>query len=237
MENENKILEELKSLTPSLMQIQKKQTYSVSASYFDNLAHAVVEKIRSGTEPRYYFTKQNPYITPANYFDRLPQLILDKVPSKTEENDVLKEMENVAPLLNRISKKPVFSVPEHYFENSVINSIADKQKAKVVSFYGTRLLRYTTAAVVTGLLGIGIFLFNGKNTRSNDPDLKAAADVKKLSEQEIIDFLKTNSPIDNVTSLNNNVNPTEKDIKQSVSEIPDREIQRFLKENGEQDEI
>lgn len=240
MENYNKILDELKETAPILTQFENKSPYSVSFSYFSNLTGQIMEKIRSGAEPRYYFTAENPYFTPADYFETLPAIIVRKINKEESESGVFEEMEKISPLLNTISKKPVYTLPAGYFAEAGWNeSKTAVNKGKVVSFRrNKRVINYAVAAIIAGLLALGIFLLTGKqDTDSQAYNTKAATEVKKLSEEEIIDFLKTTSPAENIVSATNNSNTSDNDIKRSVSKMSDKEIREFLQESGEQDEM
>jgi len=238
METNNKILQELKEISPLLIQVTQRNPYSISSSYFDTLAQGVVEKIKSGAELHWHFSKENIYSTPANYFEALPATIVQKIKSEETKNTVFEEMEEISPLLNTISKKPVYTVPAGYLDATKWNKDEIKaEKAKVISFTSvSKAVRYIAAAVIIGLLAIGIFLFTGKQT-AQTANAKAAAELKQLSEQEIVDFLKTTSPTENMVSTSNNNNTKENDIKSSVSKMSDNEIQQFLQENGEQVEM
>ena len=77
--------------------------YAVPDSYFENFASQVLSAIHHNA------TNAD---VPAGYFDNLPQTILEKVRGL----EVTNELENVAPLLNTISKNPPHYLPENYFE-------------------------------------------------------------------------------------------------------------------------
>ncbi len=241
MENRNTILQELEEISPYIAQSEKKNPYQVSSLYFDNLAATVIENIKQDKEPSYFFTQEIPFSVPTHYFEELPQLILQKAAGQNKyAQEVFEEMESISPLLNTINKKSVYTVPEDYLAKAVWNRNEQvATKAKVISFTRSkRMVRFAAAAIITALLAIGIFLFTNKqNTDLQASNNEVTSEMKKLSEDEIIDFLKTNSSAENLTSVITNTNPNDGDIKKSVSEIPDNEIQQFLQESGEQDEI
>lgn len=238
MEKNNEILQELSKISPFLSQLDNKNPYSVSFSYFTNLTNNVVEKIRIGADPNYYFAKQNSYTVPEDYFSTVSASVLQKIRKEITQTEVFKEMNEISPLLNTINKKPVYNLPDDYFETVRWKKGEVKfEKATVRRLTAVRgIIPYMVAAVLIGFFAIGVFLFVGKDGTSPQADYtKAVTEVKKLSEQEIIDFLKTASPSANVviqnTSSKNNY------IKSIVSEMSDKEIQRFLEENGGQDEM
>lgn len=236
-QNSNKILQELKEISPLLIQVDNTNPYTTSFSYFSNLADDIIGKIKSGTEAEWYLTKENAYSAPAGYFETLPATIVQKIKGGEYKSEVFEELENISPLLNTISKKTVYSVPKGYLDSVNWNkSELFVKKAKVISLRFSRAIKYTAAAVIIGLLAIGIFLITGKQN-TDTARAKAASEVKQLSEQEIVDFLKTTSPAENIVSTVNNNSTKENDIKSSVSKMSDNEIQQFLKENGEQVEM
>lgn len=247
MENNNKILQELQDISPLLISARNSNPYKVAFSYFDNLADSIIEKIRSEAEPSFSFSKENVYNAPAGYFDSLSASIVQQIKEKTLLNEVFEEMETISPLLNTISKKPVYTVPEGYFEKAEWNDLMNGntarvvKPAKIISLAKSRkVVRYVAAAAIIGSLAIGSFLFNGKqNTlqQATATNEQAASEVKTLSEQEIVDFLKTTSPGENIALTTSGTLIKDNDIKNSVSEMSDAEIQRFLQENGEADEM
>jgi len=111
-----------------------------------------------------------------------------------------------------------------------------KRETKVVSVNKWKiLLRISAAAVVTSLLAIGVYTITGREF-STTRNRNARNEVKNLSNEEIVNFLKNNSS-ENITSLYREKSKHANAIKSSLKEISDIEIQRFLKETGESDEI
>lgn len=236
MENKNYIIEELLEICPSAVQVREANVYSVSSSYFTNLSSDILHKISEGKEPVYHFSAEIPFKVPDKYFENLHKSILQKVNPEKNNSEVFEELEQISPFLNSISKKPVFTVPENYFSN--VKSFANdnlKPGAKVIPLKRLSVvMRYFVAAVITTLLGVGLFLLTQKS-----PGLKyesagsAEIRVKSLSEQDILEYLKTTSFADDVTAASKN----EVEIRRSVSKMSDNEIKEFLKENGETDGI
>ncbi len=240
MESRNYIEEELQALAPAIVQIDKSNVYSVSPNYFNDLTANILEKVQAGFEPVYYFIKINPYKVPEGYFDELAKSILQKVKKEKERTDVFTEMESISPLLNTISKKPVYSVPEDFFDQKVSppNNETFKPTLKVASTrVFTTFIKYAAAAVITALLAVSMYLLINKNSNITEQKINPTAEVKKLSESEIADFLRTNFSAEDVSSASNNASLIETDIKKSVREMSDKEIQQFLQEEGETDEI
>jgi hypothetical protein len=237
MDNNNEITQELEQIAPALVPLPKQNPFTIAPSYFSSLASDIIKKANIDCDFNLKLTKQNPYNVPNEYFINLPTIILEQIKKGELKSAVFDEMEQISPLLNTISKKPVYSVPLQYFNEIDWNKVSlPGKKAKVVSFATNgNIIRSVVAAIFVGVLCLGVVLYKG----SQKPDTvafehpKAAYGVQKLSEQEIITFLKTTSPAENVVSAVNTAKPTDNDIRISVSKIPDQEIQEFLKENGE----
>jgi len=239
MKNEKHIPEELKEISPLLIEIDKAEVYSVPSFYFTNLSEEIVDRITEIKERAYFFGSFTPYYIPENYFNNLPEIILQKVrePQKKSE-DVFEEMENLAPLLNTISKNPLLSVPVNYFDNIRLPSAAPyQQKAKVIEIKRrSTFSRIAAAAVIIPFLAVGVYIITGREgIRSNTSRVKSV--VKNLSKAEIVNYLKKSTSTENTSSASQKTSANDNELKSSLRQISDKEIQQFLKETGESDEI
>lgn len=166
--------------------------------------------------------------------------IFQKINLKADKNEVFEEMEEIAPILNSISKQPIYSVPPNFFDqlNPRKEAIVVKSSKFLYFTKSKKILTYTIAAIIIGLLTVGMFLFTGKQqTPSTAANVQTVPEVNRLSEQEIVDFLKTTSPTESMVISNSNSNKKDVDIKRMVDEMSDKEIQQFLEENGEKNEM
>jgi hypothetical protein len=240
MHNNNKILQELQEFAPLLTQTENKPPYTVSLTYFDSFSGTIMEKIKSEVEIKYYLSRDMPFSIPDYYFQNFSSRVLQIIRGKKTENAVFDELEEISPLLNTISKQHTYDVPAKYFETKQWKkNVYTDQRAKVISFTSLkRIAGLLAAAVIIGLLAVGIFIFTGKeDSNSKAYHVKIIPEVNKLSEQEIVDFLKTTSSTDNIVSTKNIQPQKIKDIKSAVSKMSDEEIQGFLQENGVKDEM
>jgi hypothetical protein len=238
MENNNHIQEELRSEIPLIADIAKNNLFSVPDFYFDNLSEEIFKKIAVGVEPVYAFSNNMPYSVPEGYFDNVSKNILDNISfDRSVEMPVFEEMETISPLLNTISKKAVFTTPDGYFSSTNF-TVPVVEKPAVVSMAGRPrgFMRYAVAAVIATILGIGIFLITGKETNTSVAASEVSKQVKTLSEEEIVAFLKKSAPNENISFASPN-GGKEKEIKKLVSQMSDEEIESFLQETGEIDEI
>ncbi len=242
MEKMNNIREELIQISPLLANAERLQVYQIPTGYFENLTNEINEKVIAGVEPVYHLSTSNPYIVPNNYFEELAETLMHKVKSVTENTEVFNELETIAPLLNKISKKPVLTTPAGYFANGNDFLSATKSStptsAKVVPIRSaSKWMRYAAAAVIAVILGTGAFFISGEKDNNLAKVEVPKVQVNKLSEQDIMEYLKTNSALGDAATTSYKTSAKESDIWRSVSKMSDKEIKDFLKENGEADEI
>lgn len=239
MKNKNYIYQELKEISPLILQIRKTNVYSVSEFYFNDLSGEIIKKINLAKELHSHLSPLIPYSIPKGYFEGLPHLILQRVYQNSEPvpSDVFEEMEEIAPILNTISKKPVQSIPPNFF-SSVKMPAGIKPEAKVVPISKRpKFSRLFAAAVITSFLAIGLYTITGKDFITFRSNNNAKSEVKTLSKEEIVSFLKTSPSSENITSAMHHTCRNENAIKSSLKEISDNEIQQFLQETGESDGI
>ncbi|MBK8712716.1 MAG: hypothetical protein IPL97_12715 [Niastella sp.] len=150
---------ELESLSPVLMKIGNKNIFSVPAGYFDEVPAQVLHQLHSIPDVLMPKIQTMPGDVPAGYFEGLAGKILERVKNEEEETSAI---------LKNIGNTNVFTVPDGYFNNLSTEILAKiPRQAKVISLHPFKnILRYATAAVITGLLGLSIFLMLQKNTNS-----------------------------------------------------------------------
>jgi hypothetical protein len=238
MNRDKEIIEELKEI-PLLMEINRDEVYSVPPSYFDNLAGEIAERLNSDKDRAYFFGSSPSYSIPEDYFKNLPMEILKKaVKDQNNLSEVFEELEHLAPLLNTIRKEHVFSVPVDYFKTIHLPSTElHEQKTKIVSIKKrSRRLKIAAAAILIPFLAIGVYTLTSKEP-GNSGNSKTKDVVKSLSKKEILNYLKKSSTLENTSSASEKPSFNDHQIKSSLKEISDKEIQQFLKETGESDEI
>ncbi len=235
MENKQSIQEELMEIGSTIASIHPGNVYRVPANYFENFAYDVLKRIQTGEEPVYHFTKSNPYSVSAQYFDNLSENIINKI---NNQQQIIEELEAVAPILNTISKGPLYSVPTGYFDRlKVENNV--KPAVKVVSLSVWRKFsKYAVAAVITGFVALGIFLFqNNPTDKIQTADKFVIQKANALSEEELSQFLQTTMPGDQVSSKSIKSQTSDKELSNSVKQMSDKEIQQYLSELGDDVEI
>lgn len=239
MKNKNIIFNELKEICPLIVQINKINPYSLPAVYFSDLSNRIIEKIKFQSELDNASSLKMTFAVPKDYFENLPAQLLKKIYVNEEVSEVFKETELVAPLLNTISKNNLYSVPEGFFKEAHNLSAYKNPETKVVSINRrAKFTRLFAAAIVTSVLAAGLFYVTGKDAQNDTGENNnPLSDVRNLSKEEIVDFLKTSSSVENITSALQKSSNHENSIKSSLKKISDKEIQQFLKETGEADDI
>ncbi|HAK12067.1 MAG TPA: hypothetical protein DCO78_08895 [Chitinophagaceae bacterium] len=220
MNKRDHILQELQEIAPELAALNRAMPYALPEGYFDALSANVLMKIQL-TESR-----SSTYSSPAGNFDTLPNMILAKI--KAGQNEVAAELNEVAPLLNTISKAPVYAVPEGYFEQLSIPA----PTAKVVKMGGTRRwMQLAVAAVTMGVLVTAAFLFTDQNPKSLDyqqyESIDAQAAVKNLSDETLIEYMEAQASLSGSDVVVESGNLESNDLQI----ISDEELSNFVNDN------
>jgi hypothetical protein len=135
--------------------VPRVNVYSVNDNYFAEMQKDVLAAIGDNSE----------FAVPAGYFDNLATNILQKV----KANDVVEELQNISATVASIGNKNVYTAPQNYFEK-IQYTATEKQTGKLVPIKNSsaKIVRLAAAAVVTGLLGFGIFTFVQKNNANTE---------------------------------------------------------------------
>ena len=207
------------------------ESNDVPAGYFDLLATSILEKIKTGEtaddEIRHLsplladIQHKNVFEVPKGYFNTLDSQITQKVQNHSSAD----EIKALSPLLSEVRNRPTFEVPVGYF-NGLSDDILKKlqPQAKVVSMQrGSRFIKYAVAAMMTGVIALGIYKYfdqpgstvsgdaavatldssieKGKNM--NDQQFNDA--LANLTDADIAKYLEKNGDITDVATLTNNL--------------------------------
>src|SRR5436190_9439044 len=187
------IIQELNNLGSSLPTVKPENVYSVPEGYFEAFAAHVQRLIWISSLP-----KESPFRVPEGYFDELGAQIMNSIRNHPDYRTSKEELAAISPLLESLNKRPVYSVPDGYFENfKVAGGPEPSTQPKVVSITQRRLFRYAAAAVVTGIIALaGLMVYNNTkqtNTTGTTPLAKFEKEVKKIddvtSTDNLIDFM------------------------------------------------
>ena len=225
----NIIVNELKEIAPAVANIGYNNPYTVPMGYFENFSDAVMEVIhKNGIR-----SINNPYSVSADYFDGLATNILAKIKSIEAEgnNEVFEELENLAPLLNTISKENVLYLEENYFDDLNINATATTKElkaAKVISIGSNarKWFTYAAAASVLFILSITSFFYVNHHMKNVDRSLTIGQRLATLDDKEIINYLQNDIDDFDVNSASS----TEEDpnINHLLINASDEEIENYL---------
>ena len=234
MSNNNIILNELQNLSAAVANVDRRNVYSVPFGYFNSLAEQVLRNVQQ-LESHFPEEPSNPFKVPQGYFEGLSNEILGKVKvGNSSLSEIEKELNEVAPLLNTISKVSVYKVPQGFFET--FTTIPYMKQAKVMSVGRIgRFVRYAAAAAITAIMALGgFFYFNSEHTTSYAESGFNQQEVKKLSETEIIEYLNNNPSATEVSFTNKKA---EDEFKKYTKQLTEEEIDNYLKENGETTDV
>ncbi len=223
MNKHEEILNELKEIAPLLMAVNKQPVYTVPKDFFSNLSNKILACCKITLPSN--LTLSTIYSVPENYFNTFPSAILKKI--KLTENEVSEELQQIAPLLNTISKKNIYSIPTNYFEQ--IKIPITKTPAKTISFSKTRKwISYAAAAVMAGVLVTGAF-FYVDHSSSYD----VTNEIKKASDDELNSYADENSVSFNEDSLINENEQELLNIEDGLKSVSNEELENYLQENTE----
>ncbi|MDB5212005.1 MAG: hypothetical protein JWQ30_2832 [Sediminibacterium sp.] len=234
MENKTDILQELRNISPLIVDIQSVNPFSVPAGYFEGLPAAILEKIRIGAILDN--ASADTYEVPAGYFEGLSANILSKI-KMGELNGLAAELNEVAPLLNTISKSEVYTVPAGYFDQMDLSAVTRKEGKVITLRIARKWMQYAAAAVMAGILVTGAFLYNDGNSsltgiKADSSDV--SFEMNKVSEAELVTYLDNpehSVAVPAATTLASEADLV--DVKNNLSRLSDEELNQYLKENAE----
>jgi hypothetical protein len=241
MTKRNDILNELKELGSNLTVNPLENIYSVPKGYFEGFASQVLARIKAieaadAKEELNHLSpylsdlpKTNPYTIPAGYFEALENRLESVVHVTADFKTADDELKGLSPLLKGLKKENPYTVPQGYFENL---SAPVTTETKIVSITSRRWFKMAAAAAVIGIVALTGVLLIGNN--GVDPNKNSHAwvekNLKKVSTEKIDEFVKL---VENEKAFDGTVasnNPAAGDINELVKDIPENEIQDFLKD-------
>ena len=250
MTQKDHILQELKELNSSLVNLSQQNVYSVPVGYFDRLAVQVMKRIKAleaidAKEDLNHLSpllnsisKETPYTVPVGYFETLADNILHTVRESNDYQTAEEELESISPLLSGLKKDNPYTVPAGYFENTTEKIVLEENKTatKVISLSGRKWFRYAAAAVVTGIIVLSGFFFLNKNNGNAEPGSKVMAkitnDVKNMDidqQDDLIDFIDAGLNGKESAQLKSDNKSTE--IKDMLVGISDEELNDFQEQS------
>ncbi len=220
-------------LPDELANIRRINTYTAPADYFDGLAEDIMAKVHLPL-----VTDMPLSAPPSNYFDGLADAVLARVKNASAQSEVQKELEDIEPLLNLVSKRNVYQVPEGYFDSFTMTIPVVKKSAAVVKMNRTKTwFSYAVAAVVAGAIALGVILFANQEGSPIQKNYTQA--LAKVSDEDLSDYLdNTAQDIDVLPAAQeeNGVIDGESLFKLMLNNVSDNELENYLNENDDSDE-
>lgn len=183
MARNEEILQELQEKAPGLQGLSLAMPYALPDDYFVRFPGSMLLKVQ--------VTKM-PMAVPDGYFESFAEKMLAKV----KTNEIANELEEVAPLLNGITKTMPYQIPDGYFDNfeQLQKESIQPKGGRVIGLFGPKVRQWAAAAAIAmGLLWGGWWL----STRSTETTSYAATpsginEIEQLATLEdgvIIDYL------------------------------------------------
>jgi hypothetical protein len=219
-----------------LNSVPKINPYFIPAGYFENLSELIFDKIAINSNK--LISSQDLYNVPDGYFNNLAENILENI--KTKNNSVQQELEELSPLLSKIPKINVYTIPAEYFESFIAVPQQEVQPAKVISIKRKphRWIAYAAAACIAAFMfGGGYYYMQGNISNNNSvstaqsqiSDLKVQQGLAQLSDAEIDNYLNN----DNSEVYTPQNNSEDINIKTLLENMSDEEINNYLRENSD----
>jgi len=232
MEERKNHISELDEIAPLLVGIGNANPYAVPVDYFNSLTesilfHVQLSQLKSIT---------NSFSVPEGYFENLADTVLIKIHNSGPANEVQQELSDIAPLLNTINKKNIFSLPDNYFKKLEVPVPRERKPGKIISIASNvrKWVTYAAAASVLFIITTTSYLYVTIHGRSVEKHMPIEQRIAELNEAEIINYLKDNDGI-----MSGNLIPaTNEDpqIQHMLQRVSDEEIENYLNEYGDQNE-
>jgi hypothetical protein len=213
--------------------------YTIPEGYFENLPAIILDKINVAS---FGFNDKNVFSVPDGYFNSLADNILKKIKEPVFKS-AQQELNEISPLLSRIPKTNVYSVPENYFgELDPLAATGNvKQETKIISIGSTRRkwLNYAAAACIAAFAFTGGYFYfsNSKTKNPSAPSLSqinVQKEISVLSDDEISNYLKDNNNIAVYTNIGDDDQQQQSnmDVQDLLQNVSDEEIQQYLNQDA-----
>lgn len=239
------ILNELKEISPEVAKIPVTNPYQVPQGYFEEFARKVMMRIKTeGLSAKEELetispllsglSKQMPFAAPVGYFKNLGE---HAVAGAKAIEYVNVELENLSPMMSSLKSVNAYEVPAGYFESfagKVLKNVRSRKPAVVISIgFGKKAMRYAAAAVITGLIALGGWLYFNPAKPGTTSFASIENKVKQVSDDEMLNFLENDEQIATGSEMSNAEQMDEADMKSLLANVSDEELEQFAKDNNE----
>lgn len=191
MSQREEITAELAQIDPSMSLWPYHMPYSLPFGYFEGITGKLLEQSVVGL----MVEKSRGYQVPAGYFNQLS----DRIMAAIHKQAVANELEEIAPLLNTISKQmPYTSISLPQFQMEGIMEKAAEAAIPVIQMpvrKKNKWMQYAAAAVATGVIVVTAYMYNSRSENNsaniNYAQLDVSHEISRLSEEELNTYLAT----------------------------------------------
>ena len=188
--------------------------------------YTILEELREIAPGLIEIDNQTPYHLAKGYFEGFPETVLEKAQIG----------------LSYHSEKPSFQVPDQYFKG-LADQILQKAKAadvaervKVIPMRRMRnLVTYLAAAMLTGIMVTGSFMFSDKK-QANDFEKYKSLDIPstldQVTEADLNAYLETNQVVSS-EDLPENESAILPKTNEKIQNLSNENLHNYLKENGD----
>lgn len=233
MENRKHIEQELQEIGVNIAHIPLLNPYRVPAGYFDGLAATVLAEVNK--EGFVAGDAAPTYQVPQGYFEGLAANILGRIKTGENLSEAGAELQELAPLLNTISREEVYKVPAGYFAGANFTEKAIPKEGKVINFrIARKWMQYAAAAVMAGILVSGAFMFTNDKPAVEISTDRVSSEFNTVSEADLATYLDNPEHFiaaPAATSLATEAELAE--VKTNIQNLSDEELNQYLKENTE----
>ena len=234
METRETILQEINELSPLIARISRDNVFPLSPGYFEAFPDALLSQIREmDREAAGLVQTASPFTVPEDYFTTFAARVMDRI---KQRQSVEAELNEIAPILNTISKQPVYKVPEGYSESLelTIPLKLAKPSARVFSFgKARRMMQYAVAACVAGILVVGAFIYTSNKggggmaiPYDSAMNMDVAAELSGTNEEDLNEYLNATPAPGYAMNIIEDV-----ELLQYLEITSDEEIEAYLEES------
>jgi hypothetical protein len=185
--------------------------------------------------------KETPYHVPEGYFEGLQEQIMETIRQHPDYQTSEEELESISPLLNSLNKRPVYSVPDGFFEDFNVTAAESKTSARVIPMTSRKWFGYTAAAVITVVIVLGIFMISTNNNKNAadrtlarfEKEVKKIDDVKRTDT--LIDFM--DAGLNQQELATNHKKVKTDDVQKLLQDIPIDELKDFNEESKDIEDV
>lgn len=181
--------------------------------------------------------KSNPFSLPQDYFDSFSTRLMETILNEGSEQDLIE----LSPLLKSLKHENPYTIPEGYFNNLKVEIPRNQAPVIGMKKFGS-WVRYAAAACLLGIIATVFFVSkteNGnqlaglpKEAETFQQKISPDAIALYLEEMDNLSVVETNENEQVDTASNLLVDMSSETIKEILEEIPDKDIELYMDQDG-----